>query len=869
MFCALFGRVLTGFRGRHILRTSVEESVKLRFYLTFLVIGLLSLATNAGAQVNTVLGQFTSSASSSLAGSISGNGRFVVFESRGDVATENPRNADGNLEIFLWDYAQRRIYQITDTKSLVFDTTLPASGANVRVAILNTRPVISNDGRWIAFTSNATIAYPGDATNPPIVSNTNPGSFDANAFTAPTPTVTPTPSPSPSASPTVTPTPTPGANSLTNDGNLELWLYQIPAYADVADLSAGAELPVTNLSGGTFIRATNTVPSALPRAGTAFTAAFVAADNHDPSINDDGSVTAFVSSRDLVAGSNSAPDDNDEIFTYLRAAAATNQITKTPRGAINSPIYNKNPTISGNGNRIAFAGTGENPANAALTCGSNPSTSRNEEVFFIDLAGGAVPTACKQITTTTPTTAGAVVNNLGLGRRMGRDGRYIAFDSFADLAGENSGTNFASFALYVYDTTLASNAFRRVGPRSDADTAATGGDVDHFPSFTDNDAGGSPSTLMFETRNNIKADGSIPATAADGLNPDATRPPQIYSYPLDVPAASATFKRLTTFPASPTFLPQTQPITSDSHKRTAFNLAFDELGTGNADGSSEAYYLIQPDVTDDTTGGTLNFTTGASGLAVSASPVPTPSPTATASPSPTPQTPSAVQGLSPGMLAIVNYEGNPVVSRTAVGSFQRSFALPIELSGVTLTINGVGCGLKSVGNGTVTFVVPPALAADVAGTSYPVVLNNNGVVIKTTMTLVPARPDIFTKNGVVGPGGRAKLFNVTNPVPTGEPFLTFTVMLRGGMRVPSKMRLYLTGVQGMAASNISIRIGSSTVTSITTGAVAVEPGVYTIDFAMPTNLIHAGDQPIIVTINVSGTNFNSRLDDTAPRLFLI
>ena len=856
------GRVPTGFRGRHILDESVEESVKLRFYLTFLVVGLLILVGDARAQVNTLVGQVTSSSAESLAGSISGNGRFVVFESRGDVATENPRNADGNLEIFLWDYAQRRIFQITDTKSLVFDTNAPATGANVRVAIINTRPVISNDGKWIAFSSNATIAYPGDATHPPIVSSTNPGSFDANAFTASTPTPTPTPSPSPS--PTVTPTPTPGANTLTNDGNLEMWLYQIPAYADVTDLSAGDELPVTNLSGGAFTRITNTVPSTLPRAGTALTAAFVAADNHDPTINDDGGVVAFVSSRDLVAGGNASPDDNDEIFTYLRAAAATNQITKTPRGPINSPIYNKNPTISGNGNRITFASTGENPANAALTCGANPSTSRNEEVFFIDLTGGAVPAACTQITTTTPTTPGGIVNNLALGRRMSRDGRYIAFDSFADLAGENSGTNFTSFASYLYDTTLASNAFRRIGPRSDADTGANGGDVDHFPGFTDNDENGSPSTLMLETRLNIKADGTVPATASDGLNPEVTRPPQIYSYPLNVAAGSATFTRLTTFPAASSFLPQTQPITSDTHKRTAFNLAFMELGTGNADGSSETYYLLQPDVTGDTTGA-MNFATGASGLAVSASPVPTPSA------SPSPQTPSAVQGLSPGMLAILNYTAGvdpPIVSRTAVGSLQRSFPLPLELSGVTLSVSGVGCGLKSVAQGMVTFVVPPALATDVAGKSYTFVLNNNGAVLKGTMTLVPARPDIFTNNGV-GPGGRAKIFNVTNTVATGEPFTLFTIETRGGERVPSKMRLYLTGVQGMAAANISIRIGTTAVTNITSAAVPVEPGVYTIDFDMPTTLTGSSDRPSIVTINVSGTNFISRLDDTAPKLFII
>ena len=42
----------------------------------------------------------------------------------------------------------------------------------------------------------------------------------------------------------------------------------------------------------------------------------------------------------------------------------------------------------------------------------------------------------------------------------------------------------------------------------------------------------------------------------------------------------------------------------------------------------------------------------------------------------------------------------------------------------------------------------------------------------------------------------------------------------------------------------------------------VEPGVYTIDFLMPSALAGAGDQPIVVTVNAGGVNFSSRLDDT-------
>ena len=223
------------------------------------------------------------------------------------------------------------------------------------------------------------------------------------------------------------------------------------------------------------------------------------------------------------------------------------------------------------------------------------------------------------------------------------------------------------------------------------------------------------------------------------------------------------------------------------------------------------------------------------------------------------------------MLAILNFQAGldqPVVARTAVGSLKRAFTLPIELSGVTLTINGAACGLQSVSRHQIVFVVPPGLSSAVTGTSYPVVLNNNGFVLKGSVTIVPARPDIFTFTGTA-PGGRAKIFNVTNTVPRTEPFTTFTILIRGGRRVPSRMRLYVTGTPPTSGSIFTVRIGPSPPIAITAGPVLVEPGVYTIDFTLPASLTGAGDQPIIVTATVGGTAFQSRLDDTAPRLFIL
>jgi len=228
------------------------------------------------------------------------------------------------------------------------------------------------------------------------------------------------------------------------------------------------------------------------------------------------------------------------------------------------------------------------------------------------------------------------------------------------------------------------------------------------------------------------------------------------------------------------------------------------------------------------------------------------------------------------MLAVLNYSNIPnspaVTPRTAAGSLSRSFTLPIELSGVSMSVNGAACGLQSVSSGQIVFVVPPFLAGTAAGVTYPYVVYNNGQEFRGEMKLVTARPDIFTNPPVNGPGGRADLRNVTNRVHTTEPFTVTTIKIKGGVRVPSKLRLRLTGVNGRISSTlISIRIGSVTIsgTNILTGGILEAPGVFTVDFQLPPGLNTAGDQPIVVIVNADGVEWKSRLDDTSPRVFIL
>lgn len=879
--------------------------MKFRFTVFFAVIFILSNLSTAYAQAESVIAQVTSSATESLAGGISGDGRFVVFESNGNFATENPRNADANLEVFLFDYAQRRVFQITDTKNLLANTAeSPTSNANIRVIVINTRPVISNDGKWIAFGSNATCNAPQNGTNPQIINGYNPGSFDPNVVRVPSPT-----------DPTMTvlsPCYAQGSgndpvSTFVRDGNTEMWLYRIPDYAAVANLSVGAEVPFTDLSGGTFVQATDSIASLLPVAGTSTSPPFIADDNRNASINDNGAYVAFVSNRNLEpCVGNPSPTcgngtgfENSEIFVAVRTGAGPTfsaepkQITATPRPTLNRPSSNNSPSISGNGLRIAFISNEDGPIKGMPT-GTN--TDFTEEIFFADIDPSGNPSAGErkvQVTTTSPATPGNIVNVLDFGKRISRDGRFIAFDSYA--AFETSGNPIqTSFATYVYDDTPplppagqpSLPKFVKVLPRSDADSAATGGDLRRFPTFTDYQ-GSAPNTLVFESRMNITTAGPVASNAADGLNPNETRPAQVYSLPLNqIRTPGQTFTRQTKLPAPFQALAIVQPLTSNSLSRMTFSLQRTEVGTGNFDLLSEVYYLLSPTTTRASNTCCAQFYTGATRLPISQSPVPSPSPTATVTPTPSPTptgspTPSpsptatpigtatAVQGVSPGMLAIVDVTTGflgTVAPQTAVGSLQRNFTLPIELSGVTVTVNGAASGVKKVSSREITFVVPPGFAPST--TPYELVINNNGRVYKTTLIIVPTRPDVFSFNEVPSPGGRTRIYNATNRVLTREPFNVTTLRYRGGRRVPTVLRLYLTGVQGAAGGpngNFDIRLGGVQIPRANiaaVGAVLREPGVYSIDFTLPPGLDMAGDVPVVVTISAGTSVFYGRGDDT-------
>lgn len=803
------------------------------FRKTFLLSSLLFLFSLSNA-----FGQLLDSASiktqagngqlgggrSTLSSDMSGDGRFIVFESSGNIATYNPRNADGNIEIFLHDVAQRHIFQLTDTKSITQTTTCSAQYPQtaIKLAIVNSHAQISNDGKWIVFSSNATTSLPSAAPD-----GTNPGNFDANL---------------------------PGRlQILQQDANYEIWLYKLPVYQSINLENPIVPNVIDDLSAGTFTQVTNTPASGLPGAGRCQSppnppvGAVVASDNWQGNINDDGSTIAFTSNRVIPAINSTPNDSNEEIFIYKRLLNTFAQVTDTNRGFIGYPIYSTSPSLSGDGSRIAFASTGTNPI-INMTGGSNPEA--NEEVYLSDLDSDGVPDGIKrQVTRTTPIIGENLANFIELNTRIiSRDGRYIVFSSLARLDGDNGiETGFADF---IYDSQASTNAFKRITPRSNDDPSVPQDaygfrDSPRFARFTNYlPNSNSPSAVIFVSRMNFRPDGIVPANTTDGMNPETGRPIQSYFYDFagNTPAIKKLGKTTTMSTAQRGYCPA-----SNSIKRTYCTLS---------DGQSTVndYYKLTPSNSIEDPA-ILQFFTGASGLALNSS---------------SPQ----AQGLMANMLGSVTYQSSTAPNIRGIFanevSNKRNFSAPLQLRGVSLTIDGIAAPITSVADGQINFVVPKEISTG----SKNVVINNNGTVLRGTVQIVAApQPDLVRTDNILDPlaninifptaYGRARLFNVTNPnSPKQEPFKVTSETSEG--TVPTKLRLFLTGVKGVTSNQISIKLGNVTVSgsAILTNAVESDyPGIYSFDFEAPAQLAGAGHVPVVVTINGQ----SSRTTASAPR----
>jgi len=639
--------------------------------------------------------------------------------------------------------------------------------------------------------------------------------------------------------------------NLGTDANSEIWIYQLPAVADV-DLTLGADF-FQDLNLGTFFQVTNTPASRAPTAGSTTVTPFFADDNRECTISDDGKILAFISTRDLVPGVGNA-DFNPELFLYNISSGAFTQGTKTQDAVPGIGfIFNSNPNLSADGSIIAFSSS----ANLATNNADN-----NTEIFMADFSGGAVSNIF-QVTRTLGDANSASVNVASPGRRLSRDGGLIAFESRATDPKANTAATSLFLGMFVY--TRATDSFVEVGPRGNL---TVGSDIGRFPTFTDYNASLVPSSLVFASFLNFRPDGTIPATAQalEGLNPQRSSQVFITSLPA---TATNTFTRLTNTPIVVSF-GGTRPMPSETRKRIVFALGGAEFGTGNSDGSIELYYLLTPQITA-TSSAALSFFTGASEMPVAAAtPLPSPTPSPTATPSPVPGAPA---GVAAGELTIVR-STIPLAAASGsttgeVSETKRSPALPIELNGVSVSVDGAAAGLYFVGatEKQINFVVPVAVRSGLGIVAVNILDGgaNTDTLVRGQVQIVPGQPDIFAI------AGRALAFNVTKPLNrTPEPF-NVTSTNDSGATVPTVIELNVTGLRNALVSEVSVTVGTTAIPAAQILSVKPNlnmPGWDIVNFSLPSSLAGAGDVPVIVTFTRAGFTATSRPADSAPKIHI-
>jgi hypothetical protein len=487
----------------------------------------------------------------------------------------------------------------------------------------------------------------------------------------------------------------------------------------------------------------------------------------------------------------------------------------------------------------------------------------NAEIYTVTFDGAALGDF-KQVTRT-QNSAGNT-NILSPGRRLSRDGGYIAFESRATDPKSNAAATSQVLGTFVY--TVASDTFVEIGPRP-----AVFADVAHFPTFTDYNSSLVPSSLVFASALNFRPDGTLPAQAQDSEGLNVQRSTQLFLTSL--PASSTqSFIRLTNVPTVVTF-GGTLPVASETHKRMAFVLGGIDLGGGNSDVSLELFYLLTPQVTVQSSAA-LSFFTGLSNMPVAAAtPQPSPTPTPTPVPTPVPGVPIA---LAPGELSIVR-STVPLAPSNAVpctvfagcaSETKRAPALPVELNGVSLSVNGAAAGLYFVGNAEkqINFVMPVGLSSGL-GTVAVNVLNagaNTDTLLRGLVQILPAQPDIFTTTGDAG--GRAGALTV--PDNLGEPF-NVTTTDSTGATVPTTLALTVTGVRLAVLSEITVTVGTTVIGADSLVLVQPNlemPGFDVIQFKLPASLAGAGDVPIQVRFTRTTPSITtvSRPADTAPHI---
>jgi uncharacterized protein (TIGR03437 family) len=450
----------------------------------------------------------------------------------------------------------------------------------------------------------------------------------------------------------------------------------------------------------------------LPRGATAATVQRITEtdglkdsfDNNTPSINFDGSVITFVSTRSLfklrgvLQFSAQNEDKNAQIYLY---EVNTRKYTQVTHKRIDEGIkdfeakgFISNPTLSGDGKTLAFLSGYNFSGTAAIN-----NTDLNGEIYLYK-AGDPV----NQVTQVTNTIEQAEVPEDGavnvlsrFSKHLSDDGSLLVFESAGGTAPTKTGERIRDVFLYNANT----KAFTQITTQDVGQRDLS--DFNYFPSIN-----GEGTLVAFSSKLNLPV---VNDTAGNFNNSR-----EIFRY--DIAAST---------PSNPKFILVTQtevsPVTTDQRlilfapfiSDSGQSIAFSNNGNllaSQFNSTAEVFQaVLRPAVRENSTAPVLANAASFDQTAVARG--------------------SIVAAFGPEL-------------SNSPGESQDVENYPYELNGVSVTVgdslSGIAGRLISVSSGQVNFVLPTGLAAD---DDVLVIINNNGIISRTTADIRDAAPGVY------------------------------------------------------------------------------------------------------------------------------
>ncbi|MBI1760672.1 MAG: PD40 domain-containing protein [Acidobacteria bacterium] len=604
--------------------------------------------------------------------------------------------------------------------------------------------------------------------------------------------------------------------ALTNvgndDGNQEVYLIDFPRNATKRSDAKFTRLTDTN------INITNEAVNEI------FT-------NYSPTINDDGSVIAFVSTRRTFralengtpaftaakegANSDIDPDGSGEIFLYNAATRRYAQVTATrdSETIVNFVVkgFNNFPKLSGDGKKLVFL-SGFNFAGTT----ANKNTDFNGEFFLYNV--GAAANTVAQLTDTTGTAivpqllsngifvvnTAAPMNLLpAFSRPLNRDGSLFVFESAGNFDSSNADK---TRELWLLDT--VANKFTHLTSQTVSATPTQDElkklDYNFQPSL--NTTG---TFITFGSTLNLTPAATSSITAD---NADASR--EIFRYDI----AKAAFRQIT-FTDGSTLTFDQRSVVVPSYPDTA----------GTAITFSYESNLIA-----------TNLTLNPEAFRAILYPV------------------TGVNATAPMLTNAASFDSTQVARGSLVAAFGSQLSanvvsattspLPLELNNVRVTVRGIAAEILFVSPTQVNFIVPAQV-----GTSdtAPFTINNNGLQASGTVKLVDVAPGVFT---VTGTGTGAATVQCGRVSDDGLSFVTSSPACEaGGDADTAYLVIYGTGWRN--GSGLTVTFGDTTLTPVFSGAQGSLAGLDQINVPLVNTL--AGMTDSAFTVNFGDVKSNS------------